>query len=120
VAVAVLGGKSDAQRIETLRGNGADEDEHFYLHYFFPPSSVGEVGGQRGPGQLAQGAMLMVVVDAAAAADDDGGGAADGDADDGDAAAADHIDDDDDHDDDDDGDGPELMMVWLMLHGRAA
>lgn len=61
VAVCTLGGESMGQRFETL-----DEDSirRFYLQYFFPPFSVGEVGrtgpaGRRevGHGKLAERAL---------------------------------------------------------------
>lgn len=61
VAVCTLGGESMGQRYETL-----DEDNvrRFYLQYFFPPFSVGEVGrtgpaGRRevGHGKLAERAL---------------------------------------------------------------
>lgn len=48
VAVCTLGGESMAQRFEDLHG----EDSHrFYLQYFFPPFSVGEVGRMGSPGR---------------------------------------------------------------------
>ena len=48
VAVCTLGGESMGQRFETL-----DEDSvrRFYLQYFFPPFSVGEVGRVGSPGR---------------------------------------------------------------------
>lgn len=61
VAVATLGGEPMAQRYETLEGQGG---HRFYLQYFFPPFSVGEVGrfgppGRRevGHGKLAERAL---------------------------------------------------------------
>eukprot|EP01025_Chloroclados_australasicus_P025787 TRINITY_DN2569_c0_g1_i3.p1 TRINITY_DN2569_c0_g1~~TRINITY_DN2569_c0_g1_i3.p1 ORF type:complete len:455 (-),score=52.60 TRINITY_DN2569_c0_g1_i3:15-1379(-) len=65
-----LGQSSSAQRAETL-ASSADEDlQHFYLQYYFPPCSVGEVGrvgiaGRReiGHGYLAQRALLPTVPD---------------------------------------------------------
>lgn len=61
VAVATLGGETMAQRYETLNGEGS---KRFYLQYFFPPFSVGEVGrfgppGRReiGHGKLAERAL---------------------------------------------------------------
>lgn len=58
LAVCTLGGENMAQRYETLEGEGA---RNFYLQYFFPPFSVGEVGrigpaGRRevGHGKLAE------------------------------------------------------------------
>ena len=65
MAVCTLGGESSAQRFETL-----DEDSarRFYLQYFFPPYSVGEVGrfgfpGRReiGHGKLAERALLPLL-----------------------------------------------------------
>ncbi|MCB1136943.1 MAG: polyribonucleotide nucleotidyltransferase, partial [Chlamydiia bacterium] len=62
VAVCTLGAENMAQRYETLHG----EDSHrFYMQYFFPPFSVGEVGrigppGRRevGHGKLAERALV--------------------------------------------------------------
>lgn len=48
LAVCTLGGESMAQRFETLEGEGARK---FYLQYFFPPFSVGEVGRMGPPGR---------------------------------------------------------------------
>lgn len=65
VAVCTLGGESMAQRYETLHGEGSSR---FYLQYFFPPFSVGEVGrvgapGRRevGHGKLAERALLPIL-----------------------------------------------------------
>ncbi|MBA3603580.1 MAG: polyribonucleotide nucleotidyltransferase, partial [Parachlamydiaceae bacterium] len=65
VAVCTLGGESMAQRFEDLEGENA---ARFYLHYFFPPYSVGEVGrvgapGRRelGHGKLAERALAAVI-----------------------------------------------------------
>ncbi len=65
LAVCTLGGGSMAQRFETLHGEGASS---FYLQYFFPPYSVGEVGrigapGRRevGHGKLAERALLAIL-----------------------------------------------------------
>jgi len=65
LAVCTLGGENMAQRFETLEGEGA---ARFYLHYFFPPFSVGEVGrvgapGRReiGHGKLAERALLSIL-----------------------------------------------------------
>jgi len=62
VAVCILGGESMAQRFEDLQGEGS---HRFYLQYFFPPFSVGEVGrvgppGRRevGHGKLAERALV--------------------------------------------------------------
>ncbi len=65
IAVCTLGGESMAQRFETLDGDGL---KRFYLQYFFPPFSVGEVGrfgppGRReiGHGKLAERALNAVL-----------------------------------------------------------
>ncbi|MFI5343218.1 MAG: polyribonucleotide nucleotidyltransferase [Chlamydiales bacterium] len=65
MAVCTLGGESMGQRYEDLNGEGTSR---FYLQYFFPPFSVGEVGrigapGRRevGHGKLAERALLAVV-----------------------------------------------------------
>jgi len=65
VAVCTLGGESMAQRFEDLEGEGT---HRFYLHYFFPPFSVGEVGrvgapGRRevGHGKLAERALQAII-----------------------------------------------------------
>lgn len=67
VAVCTLGGETMAQRTESLEGEDTDR---FYLHYFFPPFSVGEVGrvgppGRRevGHGKLAERALLAILPD---------------------------------------------------------
>jgi len=67
LAVCTLGGENMAQRFETLHHEGA---RRFYLQYFFPPFSVGEVGrlgpaGRRevGHGKLAEKALLYTVPD---------------------------------------------------------
>jgi len=63
IAVCTLGGESMGVRYEDLNG---DATRKFYLQYFFPPFSVGEVGrigspGRReiGHGKLAENALLM-------------------------------------------------------------
>jgi len=43
-----LGTKKDAQMVDTLL---TEEDKYFYLHYNFPPYSVGEASYLRGPGR---------------------------------------------------------------------
>lgn len=48
MAVCTLGGESMGQRFEDLNGEGLNR---FYLHYFFPPFSVGEVGRMGAPGR---------------------------------------------------------------------
>jgi polyribonucleotide nucleotidyltransferase len=65
VAVCTLGGESMAQRFEDLNG---ESSHRFYLQYFFPPFSVGEVGrmgapGRRevGHGKLAERALQAVL-----------------------------------------------------------
>ena len=65
LAVCVLGSENMAQRFENLEGEGASR---FYLHYTFPPFSVGEVGrmgapGRReiGHGKLAERALLATL-----------------------------------------------------------
>jgi len=62
-----LGGKSDAQTIDSLVER---KDKPFYLHYNFPPFSVGEARMQRGPGRrevghgnLAERALTPVLPD---------------------------------------------------------
>lgn len=65
MAVCTLGGEGMAQRFEDLHGEGL---HRFYLHYLFPPFSVGEVGrvgapGRRevGHGKLAERALKAVI-----------------------------------------------------------
>lgn len=65
LAVCTLGGESTAQRYEDLHGEGT---QRFYLQYFFPPFSVGEVGrmgapGRReiGHGKLAERALMAIL-----------------------------------------------------------
>lgn len=65
LAVCTLGGEGMAQRYENLDGEGT---QRFYLQYFFPPFSVGEVGrmgapGRReiGHGKLAERALLPLL-----------------------------------------------------------
>ncbi|MEX0609040.1 MAG: polyribonucleotide nucleotidyltransferase [Balneolaceae bacterium] len=60
-----LGTKKDAQGVDTLFD---EEDKKFYLHYNFPPYSVGEAGFMRGPGRreighghLAERAIRMMM-----------------------------------------------------------
>jgi polyribonucleotide nucleotidyltransferase len=48
LAVCTLGGENTAQRFEDLHGEGSSK---FYLQYFFPPFSVGEVGRMGAPGR---------------------------------------------------------------------
>lgn len=65
LAVCTLGGENAAQRFEDLHGEGT---QRFYLQYFFPPFSVGEVGrmgspGRReiGHGKLAERALAAIL-----------------------------------------------------------
>ncbi|HRD55077.1 MAG TPA: polyribonucleotide nucleotidyltransferase [Parachlamydiaceae bacterium] len=65
LAVCTLGGESMGQRYEDLDGEGSRK---FYLQYFFPPFSVGEVGrvgapGRRevGHGKLAERALEAIL-----------------------------------------------------------
>jgi polyribonucleotide nucleotidyltransferase len=65
IAVATLGGETMGLRYEDLEGENARK---FYLQYFFPPFSVGEVGrmgtpGRReiGHGKLAERALAATV-----------------------------------------------------------
>jgi polyribonucleotide nucleotidyltransferase len=65
LAVCTLGGETMAQRSESLEG---EMNARFYLQYFFPPFSVGEVGrmgapGRReiGHGKLAERALGMIM-----------------------------------------------------------
>lgn len=52
VAVCTLGGEGMGQRFEDLNGDGLSR---FYLQYFFPPFSVGEVGRTGAPGRREMG-----------------------------------------------------------------
>jgi len=65
IAATTLGGATDAQKVDGL---GNDKDRRFYLHYFFPPSSVGETGRvgaanrrEVGHGNLAERALMPVI-----------------------------------------------------------
>lgn len=65
MAICVLGGENMALRYEDLHGEG---NRRFYLQYFFPPFSVGEVGrigapGRReiGHGKLAERALAATL-----------------------------------------------------------
>lgn len=65
MVVCTLGGEAMGQRYEDLDGEGL---HRFYLHYFFPPFSVGEVGrvgspGRRevGHGKLAERALRAIL-----------------------------------------------------------
>jgi polyribonucleotide nucleotidyltransferase len=48
LVLATLGGSSDEQTIDSSTERSS---KHFYLHYNFPPFSVGEARMQRGPGR---------------------------------------------------------------------
>lgn len=48
LGVVTLGGKTGEQMVDNLRGISYD---NFYLHYTFPPFSVGEARGYRGVGR---------------------------------------------------------------------
>lgn len=48
IAVCTLGGETMGQRYEDLHGEGL---QRFYMQYFFPPFSVGEVGRMGPPGR---------------------------------------------------------------------
>ena len=65
IVVATLGSSRDAQRIESIEGEGSD---NFMLHYNFPAYSVGEIGMPMGPkrreighGNLAKRAIKAVM-----------------------------------------------------------
>lgn len=65
LAIATIGGQNMGQRYETVL---EADTERFYLQYFFPPYSVGEVGrvgppGRRevGHGKLAERALIPVL-----------------------------------------------------------
>lgn len=65
LAVCTLGGENMAQRYENLEG---ENSHRFYMQYFFPPFSVGEVGrvgspGRReiGHGKLAERALFAAM-----------------------------------------------------------
>ena len=50
LAVTTLGCSRSAQRVDSMSAE-MGEGQRFYLQYFFPPSSVGEVGRVGGPGR---------------------------------------------------------------------
>jgi len=67
IVAATLGSSRDAQRIESIEGEGTD---NFMLHYNFPAYSVGEIGMPMGPkrreighGNLAKRAIKAVLPD---------------------------------------------------------
>lgn len=68
ISVCTLGGETMAQRFEDLNESGT---QRFYLQYYFPPFSVGEVGrlgspGRRevGHGKLAEKALMYTIPNA--------------------------------------------------------
>jgi len=70
VATATLGNVSAALFGETMEQERDESRQHFYLQYFFPPSSVGETGriggaGRReiGHGKLAERALAPAAED---------------------------------------------------------
>lgn len=70
LATATLGNVASAQVGETLELEKDESRQHFYLQYFFPPSSVGETGrigtaGRReiGHGKLAERALAPTAED---------------------------------------------------------
>ncbi len=67
LVTCTLGAMDDSQTIDSLLGS---QERHFILHYNFPPFSVGEVKGLRGPsrrdighGNLAQNGLNRLVPD---------------------------------------------------------
>jgi polyribonucleotide nucleotidyltransferase len=58
LVTATLGSERDQQRVETLEGEQANR---FMLHYNFPPYSVGEARGMRGPSRrdIGHGTLAM-------------------------------------------------------------
>ena len=65
ISVCTLGSEGMAQRFEDLHGEG---EQRFYLQYFFPPFSVGEVGKMGAPsrreighGKLAERALESIL-----------------------------------------------------------
>lgn len=44
ICVTTIGSKMDAMKTDSMRGESSPEEGRFYLHYHFPPSSVGEIG----------------------------------------------------------------------------
>lgn len=70
IAVCTIGGQSMSQRFETMHEAG---EARFYLQYFFPPFSVGEVGRMGPParrevghGKLAERSLVPIIPDAQA------------------------------------------------------
>lgn len=61
IVVATLGSRAAAQRVDSMReGEKGGADNMFYLQYFFPPSSVGEVGRVGGPGECESGGLFVL------------------------------------------------------------
>ncbi len=58
LVTATLGSERDQQRVETLEG---ERSHRFMLHYNFPPYSVGEARGMRGPSRrdIGHGTLAM-------------------------------------------------------------
>lgn len=58
LVTATLGSERDQQRVETLEG---EQSNRFMLHYNFPPYSVGEARGMRGPSRrdIGHGTLAM-------------------------------------------------------------
>ena len=58
LVTATLGSERDQQRVETLEG---EQSNRFMLHYNFPPYSVGEARGMRGPSRrdIGHGILAM-------------------------------------------------------------
>ncbi len=70
LAVCTLGGETMAQRYEDLNG---DKYRRFYLQYFFPPFSVGEVGRMGAPGrrEIGHGKLAELLLTAILPAQED-------------------------------------------------
>lgn len=70
LSVATLGTALDEQRIDALEG---ESKKTFMLHYNFPPFSVGEVKGLRGPGrrEIGHGALAERALKAVIPSKDD-------------------------------------------------
>ncbi|NMC61565.1 MAG: polyribonucleotide nucleotidyltransferase [SAR324 cluster bacterium] len=63
LAIATLGTKEEAQRLDNLAG---EDSKTFMLHYNFPPFSVGETKPMRGPGrrEVGHGALAHRAISA--------------------------------------------------------
>jgi len=70
LAVTTLGTASDAQMIDSL---DPVSSKKFFLHYNFPPFSVGEAGFMRGPGrrELGHGALAERAIEAVLPTDEE-------------------------------------------------